>query len=90
MSHKTHCNQGEYRGSCKYGEEDICPAFENQRALDKINQGLIDKLRETADQLEKRDVAVMNWTSTQERYPFYTAEISVRLSNDFEFRYYKN
>ena len=35
MAHKTrdqgvhmrHCNQGEYVGSCKYGEDDTCPAL---------------------------------------------------------------
>lgn len=25
MSHETHCNQGEYEGSCKYGEASTCP-----------------------------------------------------------------
>lgn len=25
--HMSHCNQGEYEGSCKYGEADTCPAF---------------------------------------------------------------
>lgn len=26
MSHMSHCNQGEYEGTCKYGDED-CPAM---------------------------------------------------------------
>lgn len=30
--HETHCNQGEYKGSCKYGEAD-CPALVIDRAM---------------------------------------------------------
>ena len=28
--HLSHCNQGEFLGSCKFGVEDICPAFKPQ------------------------------------------------------------
>ncbi len=27
MSHETHCNQGEYIGSCKYGDAKNCPVL---------------------------------------------------------------
>lgn len=27
--HMNHCNQGEYLGSCKYGEDSTCPAMQN-------------------------------------------------------------
>lgn len=26
-AHLSHCNHGEYKGSCKYGEDDTCPAM---------------------------------------------------------------
>lgn len=29
-THMAHCNQGEYEGSCKYGEPDTCPALKEQ------------------------------------------------------------
>ncbi len=32
--HMSHCNQGEYKGSCKYGD-DNCPALKDE-ALNKI------------------------------------------------------
>lgn len=25
--HRHHCNQGEYEGACKYGEDDTCPVL---------------------------------------------------------------
>ena len=25
--HMNHCNQGEYEGCCKYGQDNTCPAF---------------------------------------------------------------
>ena len=28
IPHFMHCNLGEYQGSCKYGEDDICPALQ--------------------------------------------------------------
>jgi hypothetical protein len=28
MAHMTHCNQGEYIGSCKYGDDKKCPALQ--------------------------------------------------------------
>lgn len=27
--HFSHCNQGEYQDSCKYGENETCPVIEN-------------------------------------------------------------
>lgn len=27
MTHETHCNQGEYKDGCKYGEASDCPAL---------------------------------------------------------------
>lgn len=41
--HMHHCNQGEYVGSCKYGQNDTCPALktptENCPALKKFPKG---------------------------------------------------
>ena len=37
--HMHHCNQGEYEGSCKYGQDDTCPALKyNLKALGKVGK----------------------------------------------------
>lgn len=35
-THLSHCNQGEYLGSCKYLEDDICPALKKQGKVDEL------------------------------------------------------
>lgn len=41
--HMSHCNQGEFEGSCKYGDHDNCPALKiKNKKVKKIDYVLID------------------------------------------------
>jgi hypothetical protein len=35
LAHLNHCNEGDYAGSCKYGEDDTCPALRPSVAVDE-------------------------------------------------------
>jgi len=36
--HKAHCNQGEYEGCCKYGQDDFCPAISDTSAVELVRE----------------------------------------------------
>ena len=40
--HMSHCNQGEYEGSCKYGDFDDCPALSDEA----LNAAILKKFEE--------------------------------------------
>ena len=47
--HMTHCNMGEYIGSCKYGEDETCPALHKDIKLTSKQQEVVKAMRSGAD-----------------------------------------
>jgi len=39
-THLSHCNQGEYESSCKYGEDTVCPALAGNREILELRDRL--------------------------------------------------
>lgn len=71
MSHETHCNQGEYEGSCKYGEASTCPMLkeptpQEQRANSRFNTDDERKWLATTDPQPQEQTKDSSTTSPDE------------------------